>query len=360
MSKEAATCTVSMTETEILEEIATIRNKLGEKVFILGHHYQRDNIIRFADKTGDSFGLSKYVAENVKSPYIIFCGVHFMAETADILTDDSKTVILPDLGAGCTRADMATLYQVEKCWNILQKASSEKIIPVTYVNSAAEIKAFCGRHGGTVCTSANAEKILKWALNQGDKALFLPDQHLGRNTGYKMGIPLEKMSVYDPIEENGGASLEEYANSRIILWQGFCSVHMNFLPQNVDQMRKKYPDINILVHPECTFETVEKSDYNGSTSRIIKLIEEAPAGSKWAIGTEQHLVDRLKNEYPDKFIVSLAPFECQCATMYRIDPEHLLRSLVSLDNGEVINQISVPESIAIDAKTALDKMLEIS
>ncbi|MCP4725298.1 MAG: quinolinate synthase NadA [bacterium] len=350
----------SVNEAELIDAIKEMRKKLGDKVFILGHHYQRDDIIRFADKAGDSFGLSKYVAENVKSPYIIFCGVHFMAETADILTPDDKTVILPDLEAGCTMADMANLRQVEKCWDILKEATSDKIIPVTYVNSTAEIKAFCGRNGGTVCTSANADKILKWAFTQGEKVLFLPDQHLGRNTGYNMGIPLDEMSVYDPLETGGGASPEEYSNSKIILWQGFCSVHMNFLPQNVDHMRKKHPDINILVHPECTFETVSISDYQGSTSKIIKTVEEAPSGTIWAIGTEQHLVNRLKNEHPDKFIASLAPFECQCETMFRIDPEHLLESLVLLDKGEIGNRIAVPKEIADDARTALDKMLEIS
>ncbi|MFC1563995.1 quinolinate synthase NadA [candidate division KSB1 bacterium] len=360
MKSDAEVIDKAADEEEILSRISEAREKLGDKLFILGHHYQRDNVIRFADKTGDSFGLSKYVAENVRSPYIVFCGVHFMAETADILTPDHQSVILPDLTAGCSMADMANLNQVERCWEILKDTTSEKIIPVTYVNSTAEIKAFCGKHGGTVCTSANADKILKWAFTQGEKVLFLPDQHLGRNTGYKMGIPLEKMAVYNPLEDNGGTDFSEYSEAKIILWHGYCSVHMNFKPVYVDMFRDEHPGINILVHPECEFDTVIKSDYQGSTSGIIKTIEAASPGSKWAIGTEINLVNRLKDMHPDKFITPLTSFTCQCQTMYRIDPEHLLASLEALNRGEVINRITVPEDISVDAKTALDKMLEIS
>ncbi len=347
-------------EEQILEKIAGLRERLGDKVYILGHHYQRDNILKFTDRTGDSFGLSKYVAEHVKSPYIIFCGVHFMAETADILSADDKKVILPDLTAGCSMADMADIDQVEECWDVLTEATDAKIVPVTYVNSTAAIKAFVGKHGGTVCTSSNADKIVKWALEQGDKVLFLPDQHLGRNTAYKMGIPLEEMALYDPLKPDGGEPIESYAASKVILWQGYCSVHMNFKSQYIDLYRKEHPDINILVHPECEFETVQKADFAGSTSYIIKTVNEAEIGSKWAIGTENHLVDRLKHDHPDKLIIPLSAYACQCSTMYRIDPEHLLNVLVAISDGEVVNQISVPKEIAVNAKKALDKMLEIS
>jgi len=347
-------------ETEILDRIALVREELSDRVLILGHHYQRDEVIRFADQTGDSYGLSKYAAERSSSEFIVFCGVHFMAETADILTPPDRKVILPDLKAGCSMADMANSDDLEECWEILSECSDEKIIPVTYVNSTASIKSFVGRNDGAVCTSANADKILTWALERGEKVLFLPDQHLGRNTAYKMGIPLDKMAIYDPLISGGGAPPEAYADAKIILWQGYCSVHMNFQPQHVDFMRSQYPGINILVHPECTFEVDQKADYSGSTSYIIKMIENAPAGSKWAIGTENHLVNRLKNQHPDKFISTLAPFACQCTTMYRISPQWLLYSLESLKNGEIVNRITVPEIIAGDARVALNRMLEIT
>jgi len=354
------------TEEALIERIAKVRKELGSRVFILGHHYQRDTIIQFADKTGDSLGLSKYSAEQTTSEFIVFCGVHFMAETADILTPKSRKVILPDLKAGCSLADMANIDQVEECWDDLiplSRTTQDKIIPVTYVNSTAAIKAFCGRHDGTVCTSSNAEKVLQWALDRGDKVLFLPDQHLGRNTAYKMGIPLEKMAIYDPFLHGGGEAPQVYERAKIILWQGFCSVHMNFRPQYVDIFREKYPGIKILVHPECTFEVVQKADYCGSTSYIIKTINEAPYGSKWAIGTENHLVNRLKNQHPDKFISPLSPYACQCSTMYRIDPVHLLKSLEALNQGDPAwrdNQITVPDEIAVDARIALERMLEIT
>ncbi|MFC1728991.1 quinolinate synthase NadA [candidate division KSB1 bacterium] len=344
----------------ILERIRQVRKELGDRVLILGHHYQRDEVFQFADRTGDSYGLSKFAAEKSKSDYIVFCGVHFMAETADILTPPERAVILPDLKAGCSMADMANQDQLYDCWEDLFGYTDETIIPVTYVNSTATIKAFCGRHGGAVCTSANADKILEWAFTQGEKVLFLPDQHLGRNTAYKMGIPLDKMAVYEPRIPGGGASPEDYDRAKVILWQGYCSVHMNFQSRHVDLFREKYPGINILVHPECIFEVVQKADYVGSTSYIVKVIEEAPTGSKWAIGTEHHLVNRLKNNYPDKFVSTLSPFACQCATMYRISPEWLLNSLEGLKCGEVISQISVPGDIASDARIALNRMLEIT
>jgi len=350
----------SVNEREILDRIADVRRKLGDTVLILGHHYQRDEIIRFADKTGDSYVLAKYAAEESNAEFIVFCGVHFMAETADILTAQDKTVILPDLKAGCFLADMANIDQVEDCWDDLMDYTGEKIIPITYVNSTAPIKAFVGRNGGLVCTSSNADKALRWALERGDKVLFLPDQHLGRNTSYKMGIPLEKMVIYDPMKHGGGASPGEYAAAQIILWQGYCNVHLHFQPEHVDFFRKQYPGINILVHPECMFEVVQKADYFGSTSYIIKMVENAEPGSKWAIGTEHYLVNRLKNKHTDKFISTLAPFACHCATMYRISPESLLKSLEKLYEGEIINQISVSEEIAGDARIALNRMLEIT
>jgi len=351
------------TERALIERIAEVRKKLGDKVFILGHHYQRDSVIQFADKTGDSLGLSQYAAEHSASEFIVFCGVHFMAETADILTPKSRKVILPDLKAGCSLADMADIDQVEECWDDLITATPEKIIPVTYVNSLAAIKAFCGRNGGTVCTSSNAEKVLQWALERGDKVLFLPDQHLGRNTAYKMGIPLEKMAMYDPFIPGGSENPEVFGKAKIILWQGFCSVHMNFKSRYVDVFREKYPGIKILVHPECTFDVVQKADYCGSTAYIIKIINEAPYGSKWAIGTENNLVNRLKNQHPDKFISPLSPYACQCVTMYRIDPEHLLKSLEALNRGYPAwrdYQITVQDDIAVDARVALERMLEIT
>ncbi len=347
------------TEDDIVGKIREVRKSLGDKVMLLGHHYQRDNIIQFADRSGDSLGLA-YAAARSDSEYIVFCGVHFMAETADMLTKSSQKVILPDLKAGCSMADMANIDQLEECWDELTAATSKKIIPVTYVNSTAALKAFCGEHDGTICTSTNADGVLQWALERGDKILFLPDQHLGRNTAYKMGISLENMVVYNPHRPGGGARPEEYEQAKIILWHGFCSVHMNFRPQYVEMFREKYPGIKILVHPECTFDVVQKADYSGSTSFIIKTIEEAPYGSKWAIGTENHLVNRLKNEHPDKFISPLSTYACQCATMYRIDPEHLLQSLNALYCGETVNQISVPEETAVNARVALKRMMEIT
>jgi quinolinate synthase len=346
-------------EDEVVKKIGEVRKSLGDKVMLLGHHYQRDNIIQFADMTGDSLGLA-YAAAKSDAEYIVFCGVHFMAETADMLTKKSQKVILPDLKAGCSMADMANIDQLEECWDELTAATSQKIIPITYVNSTAALKAFCGEHDGTVCTSSNADEALQWALERGDKILFLPDQHLGRNTAYKMGISLDSMVIYNPHRPGGGAKQEEYAKAKIILWHGFCSVHMNFRPQYVDMFREKYPGIKILVHPECTHDVVQKADYCGSTSFILKTIEEAPYGSKWAIGTENHLVDRLRNENPDKFISPLSTYACQCATMYRIDPVHLLKSLNAIKRGESVNQISVPEDIAVNALVALKRMMEIT
>ncbi len=347
------------TDDNLVRQIAEVRKKLGDKVMLLGHHYQRDNIVQFADRTGDSLGLA-YAAAESDAENIVFCGVHFMAETADILTKKSQKIILPDLKAGCSMADMANIDQLEECWDELTVTTQDKIIPITYVNSTAAIKSFCGKHGGTVCTSSNAKEVLVWALKRGDKVLFLPDQHLGRNTAYKMGIPIENMVLYNPLLSGGGAKPDKYARAKIILWHGFCSVHMNFRPQYINLFREKYPDINILVHPECMFEVAQKADFCGSTSYIIKTIQNAPYGSKWAIGTENHLVNRLKNEHPDKFIIPLSTYACQCATMYRIDPEHLLESLNALYNGYVVNQITVPDNVAVNARVALKRMMEIT
>ncbi|MFC1477762.1 quinolinate synthase NadA [candidate division KSB1 bacterium] len=361
MSAEIDTVADAQVDSEkILVRIAEVKKRLGDKVLILGHHYQRDEVIQFADRTGDSYGLSKYAAEKTSSDFIVFCGVHFMAETADILTPDDRAVILPDLKAGCSMADMATIEQLEECWEDLTSYTDDRIIPITYVNSTAAIKAFVGRYGGAVCTSSNADKILKWAFERGEKVLFLPDQHLGRNTGHRMGVPHDKMVVYDPLIAGGGSSPEEYDRSKIILWQGYCSVHMHFQPEHVDVFRKQYPGINILVHPECTFEVVQKADYAGSTSYIIDVVEKAPHGSKWAIGTEHHLVERLKKQHQDKFISTLAPYACQCITMYRISPEWLLHVLEALDRGELTHRISVPGDVSADAVKALNRMLEIT
>lgn len=350
----------SIQEKLILDEIFELKSELKNKVYILCHHYQKDNIVQFADRLGDSYGLSKYVASSVNEPVIIFCGVHFMAETADILTPDFQKVILPDLQAGCSMADMADIDQVEECWDELLNITDKKIIPITYVNSTAALKAFCGRNGGAVCTSSNAEQILKWSFEQGDKVLFFPDQHLGRNTAYKMGIPLAKMPIWNPFAVTTEDDKNDYRDSKVILWQGYCSVHMNFRSKYIDEFKKQFPGMKFLVHPECEFETVVKADYVGSTSFIIDTINNAPYGSSWAIGTENHLVERLNSQHPDKHIIPLSMFACQCATMYRIDPEHLLLTMRAIKNNKIINQISVPKNIADEAKIALNRMLEIS
>lgn len=347
------------TPPEVQEEIWRLKEKLDSQVLFLGHHYQRDEVIQYADKTGDSFELSRYAEENRDREFIIFCGVHFMAETADILTAENQKVILPDLKAGCSMADMATFDDVLLAWEELKESTSQRIIPITYMNSSAAIKAFVGQHGGLVCTSSNAEKALRWAFERGDKVLFIPDQHLGRNTAYALGIPLAEMIVWNPARALGGNSLQAIQNARMILWQGHCSVHQQFLPAHVDFHRKRDPEINIIVHPECMFEVVQKSDFVGSTARIIKIIAEAPAGSKWAVGTENHLVRRLANTFRDKEIHHLSPYACQCSTMFRIDPMELLTVLRKLEQGEIVNQIIVPPDIKKWALVALERMLSI-
>ncbi|MCC7429899.1 quinolinate synthase NadA [bacterium] len=347
------------TSIEVLERIQAAKQKLGKKVVILGHYYQRDDVFQFADIIGDSFELSRKAAL-VDAKYIVFCGVHFMAESADILTSENQIVVLPDLKAGCSMADMADISEVEEAWEEIKSVTKDAIIPITYMNSTAAIKAFCGRNGGTVCTSSNAEKIFEWAFSQGKKLFFFPDQHLGKNTSYKMGIPLEKMILWNQKENFGGNIESEIQNSQVILWKGFCSVHQHFKPQYADLFRKMYPEIKILVHPECDFDTVQKADLVGSTSFIINSIKNSGTGSKWAVGTEINLINRLAKENPDKFITSLSPYSCHCSTMYRISAEALMIVLENLVVDKVLNQIKVPENIAKDAKTALSKMLEIS
>ncbi|MFN0152057.1 MAG: quinolinate synthase NadA [bacterium] len=342
---------------EIQRRIASAKERLGARALILGHHYQKDEVFRWADRTGDSYGLSVEASKVVDAEFIIFCGVHFMAETADILTGPKQKVLLPDLKAGCSMADMAGLEQVEDCWDALTAIDDARIIPITYMNSTAEIKAFCGRHGGAACTSSNAAQVFRWAFEQGDKILFLPDQHLGRNTGFAMGLPLDAMPLWDPHADAGGAAEAAYAKAKIILWRGHCSVHQNFQPQYVELFRKKYPGIQILVHPECEFETVQQADSVGSTSHIIRTVDAAPAGSSWAIGTEHHLVARLAAAHPDKFITTLSPYACNCSTMFRIDAADLMRSLEGALEGKLIHWIHVPEAVARDARLALERML---
>jgi quinolinate synthase len=350
---------IHLSEAELDRRIREAKRTLGDRVLILGHHYQRDDVIRHADVTGDSFKLAQTAAQRPEAEYIVFCGVHFMAESADVLSGDHQQVILPDLAAGCSMADMAGIEQVETAWEQLRDLGLDSLMPITYMNSAASIKAFCGREGGVVCTSSNAVPLFDWALKQREKLFFFPDEHLGRNTGVKFGIPLDQMAVWDPRLELGGNTPEQLQAARLILWKGFCSVHGRFQARHVDDRRAEYPGIKILVHPECRYEVVVKSDLDGSTENIIKTIREAPAGSKWAIGTELNLVNRLANAYPDKFITLLAPDLCMCATMFRIAPENLLWSLENLVAGHVVNRITVDDETAHWARIALDRMLAI-
>ena len=344
------------------ERIAAARHALGTSAILLGHHYQRDEVIRFADFTGDSYKLSKAAAET-DAQYIVFCGVHFMAESADVLAQDGQQVILPDLNAGCSMADMAEIGQVEECWESLHKAGAreDEIVPLTYMNSTAAIKAFCGERGGLVCTSSNARKAFEWAFARGEKILFLPDQHLGRNTGHAMGIPLNEMVIYDPWQIGGGITPERLRAARVILWKGHCSVHQRFLPEHVDKVRAKYPGIQVIVHPECRLEVCERADALGSTERLIKIVEDAPQGSSFAIGTEIHLVNRLEKQFAPqgKKIVTLDDTGCLCTTMYRISPGHLAWALENLVEGRVVNRIQVPDDVKYWARVALDRMLEV-
>ncbi|NJP44925.1 quinolinate synthase NadA [Actinacidiphila epipremni] len=345
----------------LVERARAAKARLGEKVFVLGHHYQRDEVIEFADVTGDSFKLARDAAARPEAEYIVFCGVHFMAESADILTSERQQVILPDLAAGCSMADMATAEQVAECWDVLADAGvADVTVPVSYMNSSADIKAFTGRHGGTICTSSNARRALEWAFGQGEKVLFLPDQHLGRNTAVRdMGLSLEECVVYNPHKPDGGLTAEQLRAAKMILWRGHCSVHGRFTLDSVQDVRARIPGVNVLVHPECRHEVVMAADHVGSTEHIITMLDAAPAGSSWAIGTELNLVRRLAKAHPDKQIVFLDKTVCFCSTMNRIDLPHLVWALESLADGKVVNRIEVDAETEHFAKLALEQMLAL-
>ncbi|WP_106398353.1 quinolinate synthase NadA [Actinocorallia populi] len=346
---------------QLVARAAAAKAALGDKVFVLGHHYQRDEVIQFADVTGDSFKLARDAAARPQAPYIVFCGVHFMAESADILTGDDQRVVLPDLAAGCSMADMATFDQVEDCWDTLADLGiADRVVPVTYMNSSADIKAFVGRRGGVVCTSSNAKRALEWAFEQGEQVLFLPDQHLGRNTAVlELGLSLEDCVVYNPHRPGGGLTDEQLRNAKMILWKGHCSVHGRFSLASVEDVRARVPGVNVLVHPECRHEVVTAADLIGSTEYIIKTLDAAEPGSSWAIGTELNLVKRLAAAHPDKNVMFLDKTVCFCSTMNRIDLPHLVWALESLVRGEVPNQITVDPETTRHAKAALDRMLAL-
>ncbi|MFI1310142.1 quinolinate synthase NadA [Streptomyces albidoflavus] len=358
----------SPSDPDLVARARAAKEKLGDKVFVLGHHYQRDEVIQFADVTGDSFKLARDAAARPEAEYIVFCGVHFMAESADILTSDEQKVVLPDLAAGCSMADMATAEQVAECWDVLSEAGvADQVVPVAYMNSSADIKAFTGKHGGTICTSSNAKRALEWAFEQGQdpattKILFLPDQHLGRNTAVRdLGMSLEDCVVYNPHKPNGGLTAEQLRDARMILWRGHCSVHGRFSLESVEDVRSRVPGVNVLVHPECKHEVVAAADLVGSTEYIIKTLEAAPRGSKWAIGTELNLVRRLANRFAeeDKEIVFLDRTVCFCSTMNRIDLPHLVWTLESLAEGTLVNRIEVDKETEDFAKLALERMLAL-
>ena len=347
------------------ERIRAAKEALGSELVVLGHHYQRDEVIRFADFRGDSYKLSQQAA-NAQGKYIVFCGVHFMAESADILARPGQVTILPDLNAGCSMADMAEITQVEDCWETLVRAgltndAGDGITPLTYMNSTAAIKAFCGERGGVVCTSSNAAGAFEWGFRKNRKLLFLPDQHLGRNTGSKLGIPLDEMVVWNPYLLNGGLDPQQLKQARVILWKGHCSVHQRFLPEHVDNVRAKYPGIRVIVHPECRWEVCQKADGIGSTEGLLKMIRQAPSGAMFAVGTEIHLVNRMGREFAaeGKKVITLDDSGCLCTTMFRISPQHLCWALENLVEGEVVNRIQVQEDVKHWARVALDRMLEI-
>ncbi len=342
--------------------IAAARAALGDRLVILGHHYQRDEVIRFADYTGDSFKLAREVAKHPSADYIIFCGVHFMAESADILALPHQQVILPDLAAGCSMADMVAPDQMETCWSELEQLGvASRVVPVTYINSAAAIKSFVGERGGSICTSSNAAATLRWGWQQAEKILFLPDQHLGRNTAWSMGVPLDEMVVWDPFEPFGGLTRDAVERAKLILWKGHCSVHVRFTARQIDTVRKTHPGVRVIVHPEVPFEVLQAADDFGSTEYILKTVRAAPAGSTWAVGTEVHLVHRLAEEVaPEKTVLSLDEMGCLCSTMFRVSPNHLLWVLEGLLDGEVHNEIVVPDRDQKFAKLALDRMLTIT
>jgi len=346
---------------QLVARAVAARQRLGDKAMVLGHHYQRDEVIAFADIRGDSFKLAQAAADNSKAEFIFFCGVHFMAESADILTTANQKVILPDLAAGCSMADMATASQVADCWQVLEKVGVAKVTtPITYMNSSAAIKAFTGKNHGAVCTSSNAARAMKWAFEKGEKILFLPDQHLGRNTAIlSLGLSLADCVVYNPWKPNGGLTDDQIKAAKVILWRGHCSVHGRFTMQNIVEVRQKLPGVKVLVHPECQHDVVSNADVVGSTEMIIKTVTQSPAGSKWAIGTELNLVQRLANENPDKQVVFLDKTVCYCSTMNRIDLPHLVWAMESLVNGRLVNQIKVKDEVAKYAKVALDQMLAL-
>jgi quinolinate synthase len=351
---------LGLADAEMDARIAEARATLGSRLVILGHHYQRDEVIKFADYTGDSFRLARQIAARPEADVIVFCGVHFMAESADVLCAPHQQVILPDLAAGCSMADMAEPGQLAMCWEELTQMGIRDAVPVTYINSAASIKSFIGERGGTVCTSSNAAATLKWAFERGDKVLFLPDQHLGRNTAYKMGIPLDQMVVWDPSEISGGLEPEAVAKARMILWKGHCSVHTRFSATQIEAIRRQHPGVRVIVHPEVPWDVVEAADDSGSTEYIIKTVKNSPEGSVWAVGTEVHLVNRLAHEVaPGKTVLSLDQFGCLCSTMFRVSPNHLLWILEELVEGRVHNRIAVPDDQKHWNRVALDRMLSI-
>jgi len=354
---------LGLSDEEMDARIAAAKARLGRRVVILGHHYQRDEVIKFADYTGDSFKLARQVSRHPDAEFILFCGVHFMAESADILSGDHQQVILPDLAAGCSMADMADPDQLDICWSDLEQmlGSATGIVPVTYINSAASIKAFVGEHGGVVCTSSNAAATLRWAWDRGERIVFLPDQHLGRNTAYKLGVPLDQMVVWDPNEIWGGLEPEAVKRARMILWKGHCSVHTRFTVRQIENIRAQHPGIRVIVHPEVTWEVVQAADDSGSTEYILEAVTESPSGSVWAVGTEIHLVERLAREVaPERTVFSLDQFGCLCSTMFRVSPNHLLWTLEGLVDGEVHNRIVVPDDRKYWSKVALDRMLSIT
>ena len=366
--KATATPALSITEylsrpaDELLARTAAAKAALGDRVIVLGHNYQRDEVIQHADFRGDSLLLAKLAAEHAERPFIMFCGVHFMAETADILSRSGQTVILPDMAAGCSMADMAAIEQVDQCWEALGRMLpvEESVTPAVYVNSAAVLKAFCGEHGGITCTSSNARAVMEWAWARREKILFFPDEHLGRNTANRMGLPREHMIVWDPYLPNGGHTAEAVRNARLILWKGHCSVHQMFQPAHVDYFRRTQPDITVIVHPECHEDVVNQADLVGSTEFIIRTVRAASPGTAWAVGTELNLVNRLKREQSDKRVFFLSSTVCQCATMYRIDGPHLCWAMENLAEGQVVNHIVVPEDEKVWAKIALDRMMSVS
>ena len=352
---------LGLSDVEMDARIAAARATLGKRLVILGHHYQRDEVIKFADYTGDSFRLARQVAKHPDADYIVFCGVHFMAESADILSAPHQQVILPDLAAGCSMADMVDPDQLETCWEELQQMGIPGIVPVTYINSAASIKSFVGERGGTVCTSSNAAATIKWGFERGERILFMPDQHLGRNTAYKLGVPLDQMVVWDPNEMFGGHDPDDVKRAKMILWKGHCSVHERFTAKQIEAVRKQHPGIRVIVHPEVPWDVVQASDDNGSTEYILKTVRESAPGSVWAVGTEVHLVNRLAHEVaPDKTVVSLDQFGCLCSTMFRVSPNHLLWILEELVEGRVPNRIVVSDEQKHWNKVALDRMLSIT